>query len=196
MPTDKRIDTYIAKSKDFAKPILEHLRGVVHEGCPDVVESIKWGHPAFDYRGPLCGMAAFNAHCRFFLWKGALVFGKSGHAGAGPFGDVHSLAELPSRKLLVGYVRKAASLNEHGVKAAPRERKPVKPVVVPVPLRAALKKNARAQAAFDACSPSHRREYAEWVAEAKTDDTRQRRIDTTIEWLAQGKSRNWKYEKK
>ena len=192
---DKRVDAYIAKSKDFAKPILEHLRGIVHEGCPDVVESIKWGHPAFDYRGPLCGMASFNEHCRFFLWKGALIFGKSGE-GTGPFGEVRALSELPSRKVLVGYVRKAAALNEQGVKAAPRERKAPKPVVVPPPLLAALKKNAKARSAFDAFSPSHQREYAEWVADAKTDETRQRRVDTALDWITNGKSRNWKYEKR
>ena len=194
--TDPRVDAYIAKSKDFAKPILEHLRGVVHDGCPDVVESIKWGHPAFDYRGPLCGMAAFSAHCRFFLWKGTLIFEKGGNNGTGPFGEVHALAELPSRKVLVGYVRKAAVLNEQGVKAAPRERRPAKPIVIPRPLLAALKNNRKARSAFDALSPSHQREYAEWIADAKTDETRQRRIDTAIDWIVSGKSRNWKYEKR
>ncbi len=71
---DPRIDAYIAKSADFAQPILKHLRKVVHAGCPKVEETLKWSMPHFDYKGVMCGMAAFKAHCVFGFWKESLIF--------------------------------------------------------------------------------------------------------------------------
>jgi uncharacterized protein YdeI (YjbR/CyaY-like superfamily) len=196
---DKRIDAYIAKSADFAKPILTHLRDVVHEACPEVEETLKWSHPHFMYKGMLCGMQAFKAHCALGFWKGSLIMGKAevrNADGAGQFGRITSLKELPSKKVLVGYVKQAVRLNEEGVsvpKPAKKAAKP-KPVVVPDELAVALGKNKKAQAAFDALSPSHRREYTEWIAEAKREETKTRRVIQAIEWISEGKSRNWKYQ--
>lgn len=197
---DPRVDAYVAKSADFARPILEHLRGAVHEGCPDVEEAMKWSFPHFVYRGMLCSMASFKEHCAFGFWKGALVLEQDGRSAEamGQFGRITKLADLPPRKVLVAYVKKAARLNDEGVKA-PRPARPKRPasgIRVPADFAAALKKNKRAFSTFNAFSPSHKREYLTWVTEARGEDTRQRRLETAIAWMSEGKTRNWKYERK
>lgn len=170
---DPRIDAYIAQAAPFARPILMHLRKLVHAGCPDVEESLKWRNPSFSYKGILCGMAAFKEHCAFGFWKHALVVGEEGERSAmGSFGRITSLDDLPPDKTFIGYVKKAVELNDTGVKVA-RARKSAKPPIrMPADLRAALEKNAKARRHFEAFSPSHRREYLEWITEAKTDATR------------------------
>jgi uncharacterized protein YdeI (YjbR/CyaY-like superfamily) len=194
---DPRIDVYIAKSAEFAKPILKHLRKLVHSGCPQVEETMKWSMPHFDYKGMLCGMAAFKEHCSFGFWKESLILGRGGateKAGMGSFGCIRSLADLPNEKTLIGYVKKAAALNEAGIKAPGRTKpKRRKPPEVPDYFATALKKNARARKTFEGFSPSHRREYLEWVTEAKREETRNQRLATSIEWLAEGRARNWQY---
>jgi uncharacterized protein YdeI (YjbR/CyaY-like superfamily) len=192
---DPRIDAYIAKSGEFARPILTHLREVVHTACPVVEETMKWNSPHFMYEGMLCGMASFKAHCAFGFWKGGLIVqdGRSEEA-MGHFGRITSLDELPSKKVLTGYIKKAMELNEKGIKSPTRSKREPKPEAkVPRDLAAALSKNKKARATFDDFTRSHRREYIEWITEAKTDATRQRRLETAIEWMAEGKSRNWKY---
>jgi len=198
--TDPRIDAYIDRSAEFAKPVLAHLRAVVHAACPEVEETMKWSVPHFMYGGGiLCSMAAFKAHCAFGFWNGARVVGDDAAAterAMGNFGRITSLADLPSKEVLAGYVREAMQLRDAGVKSPARARTAPKPeVVVPEALATALHGNAEALAAFERFSPSHRREYAEWVAEAKTEATRTKRVATAVEWLAEGKARNWKYEK-
>ena len=195
---DPRIDAYIAKSAEFAKPILKHLRKVVHAGCPDVVETMKWSMPHFDHKGVMCGIAAFKQHCAFGFWKADLILepGQTAEkSGMGSFGCIKSLADLPSEKTLVGYVKKAAALNEAGIKA-PGRTQPKKRAPIPVPhyFAAALKKNAKAGKTFETLSPSHRREYLEWITEAKREETRKARMATSVKWLAEGKSRHWKYQ--
>jgi hypothetical protein len=191
---DPRIDAYIAKAAPFARPILEHLRALVHRGCPEVVENMKWSSPAFDYRGPFCSMAAFKQHAAFGFWRGELVVPRAtSMAAMGQFGRLTSLADLPPDQELLSLVRKAAALNEAGVKGPPRPKHLKRPIPMPADLAAALKKNAKARATFDGFPPSHRRDYLAWITEAKTDATRKKRLATTIEWLAQGKPRNWKY---
>jgi uncharacterized protein YdeI (YjbR/CyaY-like superfamily) len=195
---DPRVDAYIAKSADFAKPILKHLRKIVHAGCPQVTETIKWSMPHFDYKGVMCGMAAFKQHCVFGFWKAELVLKRDPaleKEAMGSFGCIKSLADLPSEKTLIGYVKKAAALNDAGIKAPwqATRRKKREPFTVPDYFTAALKKNAKARKTFEDFSPSHRREYVEWVTEAKREETRKKRLDTSMEWLAEGKARNWKY---
>jgi uncharacterized protein YdeI (YjbR/CyaY-like superfamily) len=197
---DPRIDAYIAKSADFAKPILTHLRAIVHGACPDVEETMKWSTPHFSYKGMMAGMAAFKQHCVFGFWKGSLIVESAGaddsREGMGQFGRITTIADLPSKSVIAGYVKKAMKLNEDGVRSPTRMKakaKTPKPVVVPEVLEAALAKNRKARATFDAFSPSHKREYAEWIAEAKGEETRTRRVKTAIEWMAEGKPRNWKY---
>lgn len=199
---DPRVDAYIAKAAPFARPILEHVRAIVHEACPDAEETIKWGMPSFTYGGGiLCGMAAFKAHASFGFWKHALVVGDAGtgegteRVGMGSFGKLATVRDLPPKKQLVAYVKKAAALNAQGVKAASaRKAAAPKPAAVPTPeFAAALRKHKAAAATFKAFPPSHQREYVEWIAEAKREDTRDRRIAQAVEWLAEGKQRNWKY---
>jgi uncharacterized protein YdeI (YjbR/CyaY-like superfamily) len=192
--TDPRIDQYIAKSADFARPILTHIRRVVHDACPDVVETMKWSSPHFDYKGMMCGMAAFKEHCAFGFWKAALVLDNpAADEGMGSFGKITSIKDLPAEKKLAAYIKKAAKLNDDGVKVARGAAAPKKPIKMPADFAAALKKNKPAQRAFEAFSPSHQREYLEWITEAKTDATRHKRMATAIDWLAEGKPRNWKY---
>ena len=202
MKTDPRIDPYIAKAAPFAQPILAHLRKVVHANVVDVEETIKWGFPHFMYRGALlCSMAAFKQHVAFGFWKGALLDGV-GAAGAkqdamGQFGRITALRELPTQAVLTRLLRAAMRLNEDGA-TVPRtpKRRVGSAVDVPAALATALDKDAEAKAAFDAFSPSHRREYCEWIAEARREETRERRIVQALAWLREGKSRNWKYETK
>lgn len=195
---DPRIDAYIEKSAPFAQPILKHLRAVVHEACPEVVETLKWSMPSFEHHGILCGFAAFKKHATFGFWKHSLVVEGDLKAleAMGSFGKLTSLEDLPSKTALKGYVKKAMKLNEEGVQVTRPKRAP-KPKIAPPPeLLAALAKNKRARATFEAFSPSHQREYVEWIAEAKGEDTKQRRLAQAIEWMAEGKSRNWKYVKR
>lgn len=189
---DPRVDAYIENSAEFARPILRHLREVVHSSCPDVQETMKWSSPHFDYRGPLCGMAAFKEHCAFGFWKGSLIIENPSDAAMGQLGRITRIRDLPPRKTLASWIRKAVKLNEEGVKVprAKPERKPVQP---PHDLRQALAKNPRARSTFEGFSLSHRREYVEWIEEAKRPETRARRLETAVAWMTEGKSRNWKY---
>jgi uncharacterized protein YdeI (YjbR/CyaY-like superfamily) len=193
---DPRVDAYIAKSADFAKPILSHLREVVHAACPEVKEELKWSMPHFSYKGMFAGMGAFKQHCIFGFWKHELIVGNDPKAeeAMGSFGCIRSLADLPSKKVFTAYVKKAKQLNDDGVKVE-RKKTPRKALAVPPVLAAALKQNKRALATFEGFSPSQRREYIEWITEAKTEATRTRRLETAIEWMSEGKARHWKYQR-
>jgi uncharacterized protein YdeI (YjbR/CyaY-like superfamily) len=199
---DPRIDAYIEKSADFAQPILRHVREVVHAACPDVEETMKWSFPHFDYKGIMVSMAAFKAHCTLGFWHANEVLGPGAEEGAmGQFGRITSMKDLPSKKVLTGYVKKAMALKDAGVKpewaarratrAKARAKKP--DIEVPAELAVALKRNKKAATTFEKFSPSHRREYVEWITEAKREATRDKRIAQTVAWLAEGKPRNWKY---
>jgi uncharacterized protein YdeI (YjbR/CyaY-like superfamily) len=195
--TDPRVDVYIQNAAPFARPILAYIRKSVHAGCPDVEETMKWSFPHFVYKGMLCSMASFKAHCSFGFWKGSLLEVPPNGTAMSQFGRITSLDDLPGAKELTRLVRQAASLNDDGVKIARPKRPEPKPAAkVPADLQKALKTSAKASATFQGLSPSHKREYIEWITEAKTGPTRQKRVATTIEWLSQGKSRNWKYERK
>lgn len=194
---DPRIDAYIAKSAPFAQPILEHIREVVHEACPDVEETMKWSFPHFDYRGMMCSTASFKAHCALNFWLGRQVLGdEMTDEAMGQFGRITSIKDLPNKTTLKKYLKKAMALNDAGVKLsrpAAKTGAAAKPVIVPPELAKALARHESAKAAFDAFSPSHRREYCEWIREAKRDETKAKRVEQAIEMLAEGKARNWKY---
>jgi uncharacterized protein YdeI (YjbR/CyaY-like superfamily) len=194
---DPRVDAYIKRAAPFAQPILTAIRDTVHSACPDVEEAIKWSFPHFVYKGVLCSMAAFKEHAAFGFWKGSLVIDRAkGGDGMGQFGRITKRSDLPSPKVLAGYVKKAAALNEQGVKVPRAAKRPAATAVkVPAALASALARNDRARTGFDTLSPSHKREYVEWITEAKTATTRDRRLAQAIEWMAKGKSRNWKYER-
>ena len=199
---DPRIDAYVARSADFAKPVLNHIRKLVHAACPDVEETMKWSFPHFVHHGILCSMAAFTNHCSFGFWKGALIFGKGKGPGnkqdeaMGQFGRITAISDLPKTKVLIDYIKEAARLNETGARL-PARRKPEarKELIVPAELLSALRENEKAHSAFQAFSYSHKKEYVEWITEAKGAETRKRRLATAIEWMAEGKSRHWKYVK-
>jgi len=191
---DPRIDAYIAKQKDFARPILRYLRDVVHEGCPQVEETLKWSSPAFMYAdGILCGFAGFKEHAVFGFWKHKLLLGERSEKAAGTYGRITRVDDLPSRRQLLSLVKAAMVLNETGAKA-PRMAKPKKVIVMPADLKAALAKNRTARAKYEDFSSSNKREYLEWITGAKGDDTRARRVARAVEWMAAGKPRNWKYK--
>jgi uncharacterized protein YdeI (YjbR/CyaY-like superfamily) len=195
------VDAYIAKAAPFARPILEKVRELFHKACPEIEEVMKWSFPHFEYRGIVGSMAAFKQHAIFGFWKAALLtdphglFDESCDTGMSraKFTDV---SELPPDKVLIAYIREAVALNEEGVKVERPKREKKPEVEVPADFLAALKKNKNALAAFEAFSPGQRREYVEWIVEAKQDATRQKRLAQAVEWIAEGKARNWKYERK
>ncbi len=196
------IDAYIEKQQPFAKPILRHVRTIVHNACPGVEEAVRWGHPHFLWHGPLASMAAFKTHATFGFWKhaqlagGRTSLGRRREKAMGSFGRLASVADLPSRRALVALVKRAMKLNESGVKRTPRSgvRRPA--VRPPAGFLAAVRGNRRALATWERLAPSHRREYLEWVAGAKTAPTRERRLATTVKWLSEGKRHNWRYERR
>lgn len=201
MPTtDARVSAYIAKAQPFARPILRHVRAVVHAACPSVTETIKWGMPTFEYHGILAGMAAFKAHATFGFWKGELVTGPTDASkdAMWSFGRLTSIEDLPPRRTLTALVKKAMRLAEAGVKVSrPLKHAPKAATLrLPADLAAALRRVPKAKRHFDAFSPSARREYIEWVVGAKRAETRSKRIATTVEWAALGRRMNWKYEAK
>ncbi|HET9602925.1 MAG TPA: YdeI/OmpD-associated family protein [Gemmatimonadales bacterium] len=194
---DPRVDAYIRNAAEFAQPLLRHFREQVHAACPAAVETIKWGMPQFTYHGNLCGMAAFKQHCAFNFWKRSLLFPKKDakqRDAMGQFGRVTTLRDMPPPVTLRKLIREAARLNEEGVRPA-RARKARAALAEPPDLLQGLKKHPAARKTWEGFAPSHRREYIEWLTEAKRDDTRARRLATTLEWLAEGKQRNWKYQR-
>ncbi|HEY4936158.1 MAG TPA: YdeI/OmpD-associated family protein [Puia sp.] len=200
--TDPRVDAYIEKAAPFAKPILSKLRKLIYQACPEVIETIKWSFPNYEvYGSMLCSMAAFKEHCAFGFWKAALLKDPEGilhlaeRNAMGHFDKLSSLKDLPAERILVVYLKEAALLNKNNVKIARPKSGPKKELPPPKALAATLKKNKKALAVFEAFSISNRRDYIEWINEAKTEETLNKRLATTIEWLEQGKSRNWKYKK-
>ena len=200
---DPRVDLYIYNAADFARPILLHLRELIHTACPDVEEKIKWSFASFDYKGPMCSMASFKQHCAFGFWKASLMNDKTlvgnaeSESAMGHYGKITSLKDLPSDKKIIAHIKEAMMLNDKGIKLPPRKVTTAKKeIVVPVYFLKQLKKNKKAFTTFESFSPSHKREYVEWITEAKTDETKNRRMETAIEWMSVGKSRNWKYVKK
>lgn len=196
------VDLYIDKSADFAKPILAHLRELVHKACPDVEEKIKWSFPHFDYKGTMmCSMAGFKQHCAFTFWKAAIMKDKhklfNREEAMGHLGKITSLKDLPSDKILLEYLKEAVALNEADIKLPAKTKMTnTTPVQTPDYFISALKKNKTAFKNYEASSPSHKKEYVQWITDAKTEETRNKRIETAIEWIAEGKGKNWKYERK
>ena len=204
MPKDKRIDAYIAKSQPFAQPILKRLRELIHKGNPEVQETIKWGMPSFDYKGPFCSFAAVKQHAVFGFWKYKLSKGPNGYLGEifnkggtsmGNLGRMTGIKDLPPDKYVIDFVKQAKKLNDDNVKMPPRAVKPKKDLVVPSYFTASLKKNKKAFSHFENFSPSAKRDYVEWIADAKSDATRDSRMKLAVQWMSEGKRRNWKYER-
>jgi uncharacterized protein YdeI (YjbR/CyaY-like superfamily) len=199
MKHDPRIDAYIERQAEFAKPILNYLREAVHAACPQAEETLKWSAPAFMYKGEILGiMAAFKQHAAFNLWRGEQVVGRMGEEdrAMGQFGRMASLDDVPDRKALEAILHKAMALADAGIRPLKTKKdQPKPPAEAPEDLLKALGANPKAVETFDGFSPSARREYVEWVTDAKQAATRERRIAQAVEWIAEGRKRNWKYEK-
>lgn len=202
--TDSRIDAYIEKAAPFARPILDHIRALVHAACPEVEETMKWSFPHFDYKGEMmCSMAGFKGHCAFGFWKGALlksvenVLQIKDREAMGHLGRITSLKDLPNDRVMIKMIKEACALNEQGIKIkkAVPAKSVSKEIEVPADVLKALSKNHRAQKIFEAASFSFKKEYIRWIEEAKSESTRNTRIATAVEWIAEGKGRNWKYER-
>ncbi|MGC4103139.1 YdeI/OmpD-associated family protein [Ferruginibacter sp.] len=198
---EKKVDAYIAKSADFAKPILNHIRELVHKACPDAEEKMKWSMPFFDYKGEmLCHMAAFKQHAVMSFWKASLMKdpmlmeNAKSEASMGHLGRITSLKDLPSDKKITAWIKEAMALNDKGIKIAKPKPAEKKELVVPDYFTKALAKNKKAQKVFNEFAYSHRKEYLQWITEAKTEETRNKRIASALEMMAEGKSRNWKYK--
>ncbi|MBB6112514.1 protein of unknown function (DU1801) [Mucilaginibacter lappiensis] len=196
---DNRVDIYINQSAEFAKPILEYIREVVHEASPLITETIKWSMPFFDYKGPVCQMAAFKQHCAFGFWRWSLISGDlkdSNDTSAGSFGRITDIADLSSKEILIAYVLQGIELNEKGIKNASPKKAPAEKteLVIPDYFIDFLAAHPKAVQVFYDFSYSQKKEYVEWITEAKTEATRQKRLETAAEWMNEGKSRNWKYK--
>ena len=201
MSADKRVDAYIEKAQPFAQPILIHIRKLIHKVCPDLVETMKWSFPHFDHKGAtLCSMAAFKQHCAFGFWKASLMsdphklFPAGERSAMGHFGQIKSLKDLPSDKILMQYMKEAMKLNEEGRKVSRTNRvSEPKELFIPDYFIETVGKNKKAMKTFEDFSYSKKKEYVTWVTEAKTEKTRSARLATAVEWMSEGKIRNWKY---
>ncbi|MGB7137496.1 MAG: YdeI/OmpD-associated family protein [Acidobacteriaceae bacterium] len=195
--TSPKVDAYIAKAKPFAQPILEHLRELMHRGCPEVEESIKWSQPFFAYKGTiLANVAAFKAHCNLGFWDKSMAE-ELRNSGDGPLRRITSAKDLPADKQMLAWILQTAANVDRGEYRSPiaaRSRKAKPEIAVPADFASALKKNKGAATAFAAFSPGCRREYVEWIVDAKREETRAKRVATAVEWIAEGKQRNWKYQ--
>jgi uncharacterized protein YdeI (YjbR/CyaY-like superfamily) len=199
---DPRIDAYIEKAAPFAQPVLNHLRALIHVTCPDVEETVKWGMPHFEYHGRTqFNFAAFKQHCAFGFWLASLMTDTKGilqlaeKASMGSLGRIESLKDLPSDAVMKSYIKQSMKLTDDGVKVKKEVKAPSAEMEVPDYFMAALKKNKKALAVFEKFAPSQRKEYIEWLTDAKREETRDKRMTEAIGWIAEGKQRHWKYQK-
>jgi uncharacterized protein YdeI (YjbR/CyaY-like superfamily) len=197
---DPNVDRFIREAAPFARPILKRIRSLVHRGCPQAEETIKWGMPFFMVDGKiLCAVGAFKAHCNFGFWKGRSILAADGSrakVGMGQrYGRITAVGELPSAKELSMYIKQGIELNAKVGQAKRPATKSAKPALrMPPDFARALRATPKANRMFADFSPSKKKEYVEWIVDAKTEETRERRMETAVEWIAQGKSRNWKYQ--
>lgn len=196
--SNKQVDAYIAAAPPFAQPILEHLRRLVHKACPGIQETMKWGMPYFERNGLVCGIAAFRQHCAFIFRKGPLLPDPhhilTTETAMGHLGQIRDKKDLPADKILTAYLKEAIQLNEEGGKT-PASDGP-KTIQLPSYLKDALSRNKAAGKVFKEFNYSSKKEYIDWLSEAKSEDTRMKRLETAIGWIAEGKARYWKYQKK
>lgn len=198
---DSRIDVYIGQAADFAQPILKHIRALVHEACPEIIETMKWSFPHFDYKGTVCSMAAFKNHCAFGFWKSSLIpdphhlLSEDKTQAMGQLGRITSIADLPDKNIFLTYIQNAVILNKEGIKVDKKPAAPKTALTIPDYFSKSLAEVPAAQQHFENFIYSQKKEYLEWITEAKSEDTRQKRLSTALEWISEGKSRNWKYKR-
>lgn len=193
MSREPRIDAYIAKARPFARPILEKIRERIHAVMPEVEEAMKWSHPTYCKDGKIVlGTAAFKEHAAVNFWRGQELGLDTRDGAMGQLGKLTSVEDLP--KDLDRMIARAAELSTRAPKPRKTKHEPRPQPVMHPEFAASLERAPKARASLEAFSPSAQREYLEWIAEAKQDATRQKRIASAVEWLSQGKRRNWKYE--
>jgi uncharacterized protein YdeI (YjbR/CyaY-like superfamily) len=199
---NKAVDQYIAKAQSFAQPILMHLRELVHEVCPDTEEKMKWSFPHFDYKGEMmCSMASFKQHAAFSFWKAALMKDKSlaekasAQEAMGHLGKICSLEDLPPDKKLKAWIAEAMKLTDDGMKLPANRKKTVTEQNTPAWFEKALKANPKAWKQYQLFTAGKKKEYIEWLSSAKTDSTREKNLALAVEWISEGKVKNWKYLK-
>ncbi|TCD11131.1 hypothetical protein EZ449_06450 [Pedobacter frigidisoli] len=200
MHTIVQVDQYIINSAEFFIPILDHLRNLIHKADARIEERMKWSMPFFELKGPICHIAAFKNHCAFGFWKGALMNDAYGifkdEATMGKLGKITSFEDLPADEILIAYIQQAIQLNEDGIKLPAKPKTNQKPdIKVPDYFIEALQEDSKAMAVFQNFTPSKKKDYILWLEEAKTEATKQKRLLQSLEWIADGKSRMWKYEK-
>jgi uncharacterized protein YdeI (YjbR/CyaY-like superfamily) len=202
---DKRIDAYIDQAQPFAKPILKKLRALIHKGIPEVEETMKWGMPFFEYKGPVCNFAGFKEHATFRFWKYQLMsdpggllkeIANKGGEAMGNLGRITRVENLPPDKVMIEFLKQARRINVEGLKLPARKIAPRAKLQIPSYFSAALKKNKAAETTFNNFAYAHKKEYLQWITEAKTEPTRLKRLETAMEWMSEGKYRHWKYMKK
>lgn len=198
---NEKVDAYIAKSPDYARPILVHIRELVHRAAPELTEMIKWGFPFFDYKGPVCQIAAFKRHCAFGFWKERMLQDPKAYlkidgevSSAGSFGSILSISDLPPEEVIIDFIHQAIAINEKGIKVEKKPTAPKPEIAMSPEFESALNNSLAAKDQYEKFSPSSKREYLEWFADAKTDATRTKRIEQALEWIVEGKTRNWKYK--
>lgn len=196
------IDEYINKSEDFARPILNHLREIIHQACPEVSEVIKWSFPNFEYRGQiLCSMASFKKHCSFGFWLGAEmedpdnILNKVGNTSMGNFGKITSISSLPKDILIIKYIHEAMKLSENGVKKKTSSTTDKKSLIIPEYIIEFIEKHPKAKDVFNNFSYSCKKEYVQWIEEAKQESTKLKRLEKAIIMMEEGKEFNWQYKK-
>lgn len=196
---NEKITEYIDNAQPFAQPILWHFRDLIHKVCPKVEEKLKWGVPFFDYKGSMCFMAGFKNHCNIGFWKGAimqdaLLFTENNTKALGGLNKIKAITDLPNDDTLMAYIAEAMILNENGVKVTPAFKKIAVPEM-PKEFTEALQNEPIVLGIFEGFTPSQRKEYILWIASAKTEATKSKRILQAIDWIADGKIKDWKYVK-
>ena len=188
MVRNPKVDAYIDKQQDFAKPILKHVRKLAHEALPRAEEALKWGVPYFTVNGKnAVGMAAFKKHASVMVCSTETAGG-----GMGNFGKLTDVSQLPGDEELIRQFRESAEAVQSPETSQPKT-KPV--LAMPDDLASAIADTPSAQEVFDGFTDAQRRDYIEWVMSAKRQPTREKRVATAAEWIGEGKKRNWKYEK-
>lgn len=193
------VDLYIQQAAPFARPVLSHLRQLVHQTLPAVREEIKWGMPFFCLQHNLCFMAAFKAHCGFGFWRAdalGLIAAPTGRVkGMGQFGKIVDLGDLPADLVLQQLLLRSATLAATPAASLPRQKKPQVALPMPVAFADALQQHPNATAYFQQLTIAQQNDYIEWFTTAKTAVTQQKRLETSLLWLAEHKARNCKYMK-
>jgi len=203
MKKNPKVDAYILNTAPFAQPILNELRATLETAEPELEETIKWGFPCFTFQSKLiCSFSAYKNHCVFRFWQGsnlkdsAGILTKVGETEMGELSKIKNLEDLPNSEILINYIREAIELSKKKSTKTIVSEKKITIDLKSYDLQEIFSSFPKQAEKFDTFSPSHRKEYISWINEAKTEDTKLKRIKTMMEWLLEGKSRNWKYEKK